>query len=717
MKLDRMLAAWLRPLAGLLAVVAALALGGCGGGSGAPNNPYAPFASALTVVPEAPTIYSQIAAKLTISGGVAPYQAFSSNSAVLPVQQYLPGDTLTLLAVAVSQTTSVTITIRDSAGSQVLVGTTVLPSPPSELVVLPSSIDVYSTIASILTISGGVPPYRAFSNNSNVLPVAQNVSGYTLMLLASDVAADTSVVVTIQDSVGQTVPVNVTVHPKAASGPPLVVLPNSITTSPGTSVTVSISGGTPPYRAYSSNPAVLPVDKDVTGNSLELKAEGVSASTNVAITIQDSTGQTANVAVVVNPDTAVPLVVLPANSIVFSGVPTALSVTGGVKPYRAFSSNAAVLPVTQNVAGDTIALLPGSVAADTSVTVTVQDSGNATVSATVTVRAATLLNTLTITPNATDCGENAICSGQTGTATVQLQLPGGGPAAGRQVRFDVVAGPYGIVTNGAPPTQATVPSLVVVSDAGGNAQVIIRANVDAPTQPAQIRVTDLTSGQQITGSFLIQQRTDGATLLTVVPSEANITGAFTDECSTGFRVDYFIYGGTPPYRITQTFPTAAILINSTVNASGGFFSVQTNGTCVNPEQFSIVDATGRQITATLNNVPGTVARPVVVPPDLVVIPGDLSAGCSAGGTSSIGGQQIPPSFWTFTYVISGGTAPYNVSIAARPADDTTILTPSTGFVPVSGGSIVVSNVSQSIVLNFIDSSRPQKSTTRTITCN
>ena len=39
---NRLSAAWLRPLLGLLATAGVLALSACGGGSGAPNNPYAP---------------------------------------------------------------------------------------------------------------------------------------------------------------------------------------------------------------------------------------------------------------------------------------------------------------------------------------------------------------------------------------------------------------------------------------------------------------------------------------------------------------------------------------------------------------------------------------------------------------------------------------------------------------------------------------------------
>ena len=75
------------------------------------------------------------------------------------------------------------------------------------------------------------------------------------------------------------------------------------------------------------------------------------------------------------------------------GAPTALTITGGAGPFRAFSSNPGVLPVAQKVSGNTILLLANNVAADTDVTVTVQDLGPLNrwlpqVQVTVTVRAA-----------------------------------------------------------------------------------------------------------------------------------------------------------------------------------------------------------------------------------------------------------------------------------------------------------------------------------------
>ena len=292
---------------------------------------------------------------------------------------------------------------------------------------------------------------------------------------------------------------------------------------------------------------------------------------------------------------------MPDSTIAYSGVPTSLTISGGTGPYRAFSSNSALLPVTPTVPGKTVVLLAGNVDIDTTVTITVQDAATlqpvaSQVPVTVTVRPAALGNLISVAPNLTECG-TAICSGQTGIASATLLDPQGVPIAGRAVRFDVLGTAYAIAINTAQPF---VTSLIVVSDANGVASVIVRANAGAATQFAQLLVTDLTSGQQRTLNFVIQQVVDGTQVLSVVPDEANITGAFKGECSAGFRTDYFIYGGTPPYRVSSTFPASVTLVNSIVNANGGFFEAITNGGCVDPLTFTIVDATGRQTTASLD---------------------------------------------------------------------------------------------------------------------
>src|SRR5437667_689787 len=98
------------------------------------------------------------------------------------------------------------------------------PSPtlPGPLVVLPDVIDIFPGTPTTLTVSGGTPPYSAFSSSPTILPVAQAVAGATIVLSAANVGADTPVTVTVQDSAGKSTTAAVTVHPA-------LLLPASIT--------------------------------------------------------------------------------------------------------------------------------------------------------------------------------------------------------------------------------------------------------------------------------------------------------------------------------------------------------------------------------------------------------------------------------------------------------------------------------------------------------
>jgi hypothetical protein len=301
------------------------------------------------------------------------------------------------------------------------------------------------------------------------------------------------------------------------------------------------------------------------------------------------------------PATPGPLSVLPAIVTAYSNTPVTLTISGGAPPYFVVSSNSAVLPVA-SASNGTIVLLPGNVVTDTAVTITVQDAIGQRATSTVTVKAAPIFGTLTIRPNSATCGSNAICSGQTGTASVTVTGPGGVALPNRQVRFDVVAGAFGIQSSN--PATPLVSTLTVVSDGNGLAQVIIQANVGAPTQPATIRATELTSGEQILGSFIIAQFTDGSAILSVSPESVTVAGPDSSNCSKGIPVNYYIFGGTPPYRVVADLPTLITLIGSPVQANGGSFTAITNG-CVPLETFTISDATGRFITATISSVLGT----------------------------------------------------------------------------------------------------------------
>jgi hypothetical protein len=348
-----------------------------------------------------------------------------------------------------------------------------------------------------------------------------------------------------------------------------------------------------------------------------------------------------------------PLVVLPNAAVdVYAGVPTVLTISGGKGPFTAASSNSAAVPVASAVSGSTIVVLandvpPGTEDTGLPVTVTVRDSNGALAVAELVVHPSTLFSGITVTPNSADCGTGAICSGQNGVAAIKVLSPTGAPLAGRAVRFEVVAGAFGIVSTA--PGSPVVSSFTVTSDALGNASVIIKANVNAPTQQAQIRATDLTGGQQVTGSFLIQQVTDGAKVLSVVPPTVTITGPDNKTCSSGARVDYFIYGGTPPYRVTAAFPFAGTVLYSPVLVSGGYFEVVTNGTCSGGDglQYSILDATGLQISAFLKNELGE-DDPTPIPEPLTVNPSPIKCGNAGAGKS--------------TFVITGGTPTYYVVV-------------------------------------------------------
>ncbi|HTR58945.1 MAG TPA: hypothetical protein VMM27_12280 [Casimicrobiaceae bacterium] len=400
----------------------------------------------------------------------------------------------------------------------------------------------------------------------------------------------------------------------------------------------------------------------------------------------------------VPPAPTVPLI-LPATSVAYSNTPATLTISGGVAPYFVTSSNSAILPVAQVNTTGTIVLLPANVVADTAVTLQVTDSLGQTGSATVTVKAAPIFNTLTITPNSAACGTNAICSGQTATAKVTVTGPGGAGIPNRQVRFDVVAGAYSIESSD--PANPLVSTLTVVSDQFGVAQVILQATPGAPTQPALLRATELTSGNQQTAQFTIVQTINGSAVLSVVPSSATITGPDSSTCSSGFRIDYYIYGGTPPYTVASTFPSAVTLSNSIVFASGLPFSAFTNGTCVSPLTFTIRDSTGLQTTATLNNNLGTTAPPAPPPSAPTATPGSQNVPMCSGKTVSV--------------QITGGTAPYSVA-GSTVNGHTPMVSPqpltAPGFVQISG--MVTTDGKYSFIV--ADSSTPQQTASFSITC-
>jgi hypothetical protein len=411
------------------------------------------------------------------------------------------------------------------------------------------------------------------------------------------------------------------------------------------------------------------------------------------------------------PPVIAPLQLLPASLTVYAGTPETLTVFGGVPPYRAFSTNSSVLPVSAIVSGETVVLSANNVTAPTAVQITVQDfAGTVSPAATVTVQPAPLLAsliTITANPNpACVVAAGNLCSGSTGTATLKVTGNGGVGIAGRAVKFEVVQGTYSIVSTN--PAQPLVQNLTVSTDANGNAVVVLSVPASTPTQTGIIRATDVASGNQITGTFVIQQTTVGGQTLAVLPlGTTTINGPDSAHCSSGVTVTNYIFGGTPPYQVAVNFPGAVTLTGVPVQASGGSFNTTTNGSCFINLTYVITDANG--LTIAPGNYPfvtnqlGTGA-PVPPPSAFTVTPGAIAkANC------------VPAN--TFQFIMTGGTAPYSVVTTSSDSSTSPVLSPQTGI--PSGQAVTVSGLSSpsTTTITGFDLSSPRQSVSVTITCS
>jgi hypothetical protein len=329
--------AWLRPALTLLATAGLLSLAACGGGSGAPNNPYEPqppTPAALTVVPTVGTAYAGTPLILSINGGAPPYQAFSSNPAVLPVQQNVTGNQLLLSANNVDADQTAVVSIRDSAGtSAVPVNITIKPS-----LLLPTSISVIpntncgtaqacsgQTSVALVNVrgAGGVPlagkqvrfdvvqgQYSLQSNNPGAplvqtLTVVSDQNGEARAVIAVPATAPSQfgVLRATELSTGSQVTGQFTIAQVVDGAGILSVVPNGKTTtngpatgvcSSGVRVTYYIFGGVPPYRVGTQFPdavSLIGVPVQSNGGSFDAVTNG-TCFTGLTFAITDATGRT-----------------------------------------------------------------------------------------------------------------------------------------------------------------------------------------------------------------------------------------------------------------------------------------------------------------------------------------------------------------------------------------------------------------------------------------
>jgi hypothetical protein len=203
----------------------------------------------------------------------------------------------------------------------------------------------------------------------------------------------------------------------------------------------------------------------------------------------------------------------------------------------------------------------------------------------------------------------------------------------------------------------------VPTDQNGDAVVRIPAKPTASPQHVNVQAKDLATGNFVRGIFVIYQfLPSGANQLQVVPDTVTITGPDTLTCSAGVASTFYVFGGQPPYTISNSVPQFLRLGQTLVANSGGGFTLSTLGGCVTPATIAISDSAGHTATITLNNNPGTqppnaitAPIPIVTTPAASAIP-TLACGANTnivatgGGTITTQGTTQTPKPATSLFV-------------------------------------------------------------------
>ena len=364
---------------------------------------------------------------------------------------------------------------------------------------------------------------------------------------------------------------------------------------------------------------------------------------------------------------------LPAAFSAFGNTLNTVTITGGKGPYTVRSSDANTIAVPAQVTGPTIPFTPKNVLANVVVTLTVTDSAAATSTVTVTVVPATITTPLiTITPatgsvcakeNNAAVSAATLCAGETASASVFLKDANGAVLANRDVRFEVLT--FGGSLAPKPDSAVFARVATVTTDATGKATVAIKADVEATSEAAFLRATDVTSTHRVDTWFTVLKQTAGLSVLSIVPTTGGFTGYYTNECPL-IRREYGVNGGKPPYAVTLPAGNTLVLNNGTADAAPGagvtlanagarFTALSAGNTtaCVSAATvITVTDSLGIVATANYILTAGATARPAATT-DLALAPPNISLAADPVSTYCTTSSA--------RYNITGGTAPYLVS--------------------------------------------------------
>ncbi len=448
-----------------------------------------------STAPSTLNIAAGTASSYLVGGGTAPYLATSSNTAAVVTS--VTGTALNVIGLGPG---AAQISVVDAVGKTVSINVTV-GNAPAMFTSAASTIAVTPGSSSNFTVGGGSAPYMASSSNTAVLTISVSGTGLTINGIAPG-----SGQATVVDAAGKSISINVSVGTTTSL---YTTAAKAIVVANGATATFAIGGGTGPYLATSSNPAVL--TSAVAGTALTVN--GVSAGTGQVI-VHDSVGNSVAIDVTVGNVTAL-FTSAPGTVSIASGASTNYAIGGGAAPYQATSSNA--LAATASVAGSTLTINGG---APGTAQVSLVDAVGKVVNISVTV--GTVADLFTTAPSAI-----TLASG----AAPNYILGGGTP-------------PYSATSSNTSDVTASVSgtTLNLRAIAAGSAQVAV---VDSAGKTVNLGVTVL----PVAG-----------TVLDVEPhgAVANVGDVLT------FRVS----GGKPGYTVSVNNPSVAAITAASLSSSG-----------------------------------------------------------------------------------------------------------------------------------------------------
>jgi hypothetical protein len=410
--------------------------------------------------------------------------------------------------------------------------------PAPSLIVNPTSLNIYSNIPSVLTISSGVAPFQIFTSDSIVLPVNTVVSGALVTLVPSNVNADTPVTVTVQDGLGRRVAVAVTVKPATLVGSTQIVpLSNSTcgaaaaSGAAATGPTGVCSGETATAKVTvrAANTSVIPnrqVRFDVVYGNFQFVTDANGANPSNTVTLVTDQNGTANAL---------------------------------IKTADGIVSQAAVIRVTDLVTGNRV---------DTAFTIVQKINGSAV---------------LSVVPSAGYVGK-AFFKGDCGGTAGDFLVYGGRP-------------PYTVRSSLPNSVRLSVNGVfsdpVIVPNAGGRFRASTVFFSGCGGYKAQIVVTDA-AGLNFEVTYEEQEGSEplptapDPTALVVSPKTVTFS-----TCPLNRAVTFSIVGGTAPYTVRTDRPADTSVTGSTVTitAPGGLILPNE---VVNVE---VTDSKSNQVTA------------------------------------------------------------------------------------------------------------------------